>query len=478
MHSSTLYHISVKHAWARLCAVTGRGKRAFRGAAVGAMALAAFGTAPAFDAAAQQRELRFIRDTEIENAMRVYLAPIFDAAGLDPASVRIQLIQNDAINAFVAGGMNIFIHTGLLMQADGPDEVIGVLAHEVGHITGGHLARFQENAENAQIQGLAAMILGAAAAIAAGEPGGVQAATALGSRIGRRSFLNYTRQMERSADQAAMDFLREAGFTPEGYRKILEKLARRAKLYSASANPYEQTHPVTEDRIAFVENQLANWPEVEGIPENFVDLHERMKAKLIGYIEEPERVMETYPPDDDSLDGRYARAVAHMRAYQREEAVALADGLIADYPDDPFFRELKGDIYLNTGQVRDAIEPYEKAIEMLPWAALIRINLARAMLELGEPRYEEQALDHLTKARRYEPDSTELWRLTAAAHTRLGNSGQAALAQAERAFRTGRTAEAKTYASRAMAELGEGTAGWLRAQDISLQLEKADARAE
>lgn len=448
--------------------------RPVRAFLVGLLALCAAAATPAFQAAAQGRDLRFIRDTEIENAMRVYLAPIFDAAGLDPASVKIHLIQDDAINAFVAGGMNIFIHTGLLIQADGPDEVIGVLAHEVGHITGSHLARFQENAANAQIKGLAAMILGGAAAIAAGEAGGVQAATMLGSRIGQRSLLSYTRQMEQSADQAAMVFLREAGFTPKGYRDILEKLATRAKLYSANANPYEQTHPVTENRIAFVENQLANWPkDVPGIPKSFYDLHERVRAKLIGYLAEPERVLELYPPDRTDLKSRYARAISHMRAYQREDALELAEGLIADYPKDPFFRELKGDIYLNTGKVREAIEPYEKAIEMLPWAALIRINLARALLEMNESQYEEQALDHLTKARRYEPNSSELWRLTAAANTRLGNSGQAALAQAERAFRGGSRAEAKTYADRAMTELPEGSPGWLRAQDISLQLEKA-----
>jgi predicted Zn-dependent protease len=386
--------------------------------------------------------------------------------------VRIHLIQDDAINAFVAGGMNIFIHTGLLTNADDPSEVIGVLAHEVGHITGGHLARFRDNLENAQIQGIAALILGSAAAIAAGEPGGIKAAAALGDQIGRRSFLNYTRQMEQSADQAAMDFLMEAGFTPQGYKEILLKLQRRAKLYSAGANPYDQTHPVTEDRIAFVENQLANWPQdMSGIPDSYVELHERTRAKLIAYLQEPERTLETYGPDQTGLPARYARAIAHMRAYRPKEALEIANALIADYPKDPFFYELKGDILLNGGQVRDALAPYETAIEMLPWAALIRISLARAMLELNETQYEQPALDHLLKARRYEPDSSELWRLTAAVYTRMGESGQAALAQAERAFRTGRMAEAKTYAQRAMDELGEGTASWLRAQDIALQIE-------
>jgi predicted Zn-dependent protease len=427
------------------------------------------------EAEAQTRDISFIRDTEIENTMRVYLAPIFDAAGLDPGSVKIHLILDDAINAFVAGGMNIFIHTGLLTNADGPGEVIGVLAHEVGHITGGHLARFKGNAENAQIQGLAAMILGGAAAIAAGEPAGVSAAVALGQQVGQRSFLSYTRQMEQSADQAAMDFLRDAGFTPRGYRDVLEKLQRRAKLYSARSNPYEQSHPVTSDRLAFVENQIANWPaDMPGIPDSYTDLHQRMRAKLLAYIQDPSRTLEQFAAASQDVSARYARSIAHMRAYDREEALVLAEGLIADNPNDPFFYELKGDIFLNTGDVANAIEPYEKAVEMLPWAALIRINLARALLELNDTKHEEAALDHLLKARRYEPDSTELWRLTAGVYTRLGESGQAALAQAERAFRSGRNAQAKTYADRAMSELAEGSASWLRAQDISLQLDERE----
>lgn len=437
-----------------------------------ALALTASLGAPGL-AQAQGRDISLVRDTEIENAMRVYLAPIFEAAGLDPASVRIHLVKDDAINAFVAGGQNIFIHTGLLTAADGPGEVIGVLAHEVGHITGGHLARFKDNLENAQIQSLAALILGGAAAIAAGDPRGIGAAASLGDQIGRRSLLSYTRDMERAADQAAMDFLQAAGFSPKGYEQILEKLQRRAKLYSAGANPYEQTHPVTEDRLAFVRHQLETWPIKDAeLPPEYFDLHERVKAKLAGYLQDPQRTLEDYGPQRDDVPARYARAVAYMRAYKPEEALALADGLIADFPNDPFFYELKGDIYLNTGQVEKSIAPFEQAVDMLPWAALIRIQLARALLELNRSGLEEKALDHLIKARRYEPESSELWRLTAAAYNRLGDMGQVALAQAERSFRGGRNQEAKAHAARAMEILPEGGASWLRAQDISLQVEE------
>eukprot|EP00752_Nemacystus_decipiens_P000557 g557.t1 len=473
MRFSTLWTGTVNRARPRRSPQRVRGRRRIAAALVALAALAA----PLVEAAAQGREIRFVRDTEIENTMRVYLAPIFEAAGLDAASVRIQLVQDDAINAFVAGGMNIFIHTGLLMQADDPGEVIGVLAHEVGHISGGHLARFRQNLENAQMQSLAAMILGGAAAIAAGEPSGVGAAVSLGDQIGRRSLLSYTRDMEQAADQAAMDFLRASGFSPRGYKEILLKLQRRARLYSASANPYEQTHPVTEDRIAFVTNQLESWPDPDAqTPQHLIDLHERTRAKLAGYVQEPARTLEDYSAGDASLPARYARAIAKMRAYRTEEALALVDGLIEDYPKDPFFFELKGDVLFNAGQVKAAIEPFERAVEMLPWAALIRIQLARAMLEVNESGYEERALDHLIQARRYEPDSGELWRLTAAAYDRLGEPGQVALAQAERSFRGGRNNEAKAHADRAMNALPEGSAAWLRAQDIALQVEERRQR--
>ncbi|MEQ8604576.1 MAG: M48 family metalloprotease [Marivibrio sp.] len=470
MRFSTFWRSAVNARTAR------RGRRRLSALAAAALAFAL--AAPA-DLHAQGRSMSLVRDTETENAMRVYLAPIFESAGLDPASVRIHLVKDDAINAFVAGGQNIFIHTGLLTAADGPGEVIGVLAHEVGHITGGHLARFRENLENAQIQSLAALILGGAAAIAAGEPGGVGAAVSLGDQIGRRSMLSYTRDMERAADQAAMDFLKAAGLSPKGYEQILVKLQRRAKLYSAGANPYEQTHPVTEDRLAFVRNQLETWPvENADMPQEYIDLHHRIKAKLAGYIQDPQRTLEDYGPTRDDVPARYARAVAYMRDYKPDEALRLAEGLIADFPNDPFFYELKGDIYLNTGQVEKAVEPYEQAVQMLPWAALIRIQLARALLEQNRSGVEEQALDHLIKARRYEPDSSELWRLTAAAYNRLGDMGQVALAQAERSFRGGRNQEAKAHADRAMELLPEHGASWLRAQDIALQVEERQRRDE
>lgn len=451
----------------------GKGARALAGAA--ALMVAAF--ASAAPAAAQNRDITFIRDTETENTIRVYLAPILEAAGYDPSAVKVHIIKDSAINAFVTGGMKIFIHTGLFTETERPGEAVGVLAHEVGHITGGHLSRYREGMENAQIKSIAAMILGGAAAVAAGKPQGIGAAVSLGQQIGQRSMLQYSREMERSADQAAMDFLRQAGISPRGYKTVLERLHEKEKLYSGSPNPYTRSHPISRDRIAFVEHQIESWPsDADGrMAEKYQDLHDRTRAKLAAYIDPPERTLKAYPESDNSLPARYARAIAHMQAYRVEEALAGAEALIADNPKDPFFRELKGDILLQDGRVEAAMAPLEKTVEMLPWAALVRIKLARAMLETNDPAHLDPALDHLLKARRYEANSSELWRLTAAAYDRKGNTGQVALAQAERTIRSGAPKEAAAHARRAMELLKTGSPSWLRAQDIALQAEDAEA---
>lgn len=425
---------------------------------------------PARDTFAQARESRLVRDTEIENTIRVYTAPIFEVAALDPSAVRIQLVQNPTLNAFVAGGQQIFIHTGLLMRAETPEEVIGVLAHETGHITGGHLARFGQGLEDAQNASLAAMLLGIPAAVLAGRGDVAAAAISLGAQVGTRSLLQYTRGMEQSADQAAVDFLDEAGISSKGLMSFMQTLQREEALYTNNQNPYIRTHPLSSERIRFYENHYRNSPigdrEMDPL---YYSLHERMQAKLHGYIDPPVQTYRRYPDSDQSVPARYARAIANMRESKTDEALVLISGLIEDYPDDPFFLELKGEIARDGGRLDAALDPYRKAVEILPWAALIRRNLAQTLIELNNPDYEEEAEQNLRAALRYEPWMASAWRLLATLYGRRGDFANAALAQAEEAIHRNDKGAALSHARRAMEMLPNGSPGWLRAQDIEVQ---------
>lgn len=437
----------------------------------------AFGLAT--QAAAQARKFSYIRDTEIENAIRYYSAPIFKVAGLDVQAVRIHLVNDDRLNAFVAGGQQIFINTGLLMEADHAGQVIGVLAHETGHITGGHLAQFDENIQNAQAQSLAAMIIGVPLGLVTGRGDVASAAISLGQHVGERSLLKFTRTMEQSADQAAVKYLDGAGISSKGMVEFFETLKKNEAIYSAQQNPYTRTHPLTQDRITFVEHHLeVSRYSDKPLPESFKLIHDRVRAKLRGYMLEPRKVETYYPASDTSVPARYARAINLMRQHKTDAALSAVDRLLEESPKDPFFYELKGDILFDDGQMQPAIDTYKKTLEILPWAALIRQAVARAHIEIGGEDHLNKAVENLNEAIRYEPWATFNWRLLTTAYGRLGDRGNTALAQAEEAIRSNKTSKAKVHAKRAMDLLPHGSAGWLRAQDIEFQTRKASSEEE
>ncbi len=414
-----------------------------------------------------------IRDTEIENTIRVYTSPLFNVAGLDASFVRIHLVQDKRLNAFVAGGQRIFVNTGLLTRADGPGQVIGVMAHETGHITGGHLARMQDAIRNAQATSIAAMILGLPAAILAGDPGAAAAANAAGQSMAMRNLLAYTRTMERSADQAAVEFLNASQISSQGLLNFLEILEKNSRLYASNLDPYLQSHPLTEDRIIFMREQVALSPYTAvPIPDQLVDMHERMRAKLIGYLDPMPQVLARYPENDNSIYSRYARSIANMRISQSDKSLQLADSLLQDYPNDPFFWELRGDILKDAGRLEGAIAAYEKAVEILPWAALIRVALAQSQLALNDDRLLPAATENLEEALRYEPWQAYAWRHLGIAYGRAGDHGNASLALAEEASRRGNLKAAIQQAGRAMDRLPNGSAGWMQAQDIKLLAER------
>ncbi len=428
------------------------------------------------DHSARAQGLAIVRDTEIENTIRAYSAPLFEAAGLDLNSIRIRLVKDNSLNAFVAGGQNIFINTGLLARSDNAGQIIGVLAHEIGHISGGHLSRIHEGLRNASTQSILAMILGTAAAVAAGSTEGVTGALIGGQALGQRALFKYTQGMEQAADQAGVNFLERTGQSSRGLLEFLQILQKQSAIYAGSKDPYANTHPLTQDRISFLGNHVKK-SRFSRVPtsKQFTVMHARMRGKINGYVDTPHRTLSYYSAEDKRIEARYARAYAFMKLHDVKNALNIVDQLIDESPEDPFFYELKGDILKDAGKIREAMIAYNQAITILPWAALIRISLARVHLELNDPKLDDAVLKNIQEALRYENQIPTAWRQLATIYGRRGETGKASLALAEEAMLRSEISRAKTNVKRALELLPKGSPEHIRALDIDNELAQLKA---
>ena len=409
-----------------------------------------------------------IRDTEIESDMAQWLKPVFDAAGMSPDQVNIILVQGDEINAFVAGGANIFLYTGLLQKTENPGEVIGVVAHELGHVTGGHLIRGRERLEQASYESILGIILGAGAAIASGDGGALPAISSGASSIAQRRFLSYSRTFESSADQAALTFMETAQINPSGFESFLKKLEGQELRPSSQQSEYVRTHPLTRDRVETVNLRVQKSAyKNKSYPPEWTRQHKMMLAKLTGYIT-PEQVEWIYDASDSSRESLTARAIAAYRLNDIPRALKLSDQLMTLEPQNPYFQELRGQMLVDFGRVKESLPYYQKAINLKPNAALIRIALAHAQIETAKNDNKAllSALDNLKIALKDEPKSTRIHRLMATAYGRMGDEPRAKLHLAEEALLQGKSDYAKSQALLAKNALKTGTPDWIRASDI------------
>jgi predicted Zn-dependent protease len=437
--------------------------------------LALLALAPFRAVTAQQgQRLNLIRDAEIESTIRTFTIPIWKAAGLDPNGVEIMLVQDGSLNAFVAGGQRIFINTGLIMRTERPNQLIGVMAHESGHIAGGHLARMHEELRSLSTLQILETLLasgamaggalgGGAGGGAAGHGGGTNRPMAPGSLM---SFLRYTQTQESAADQAAISYLQRTGQSPKGTIEFLRYMQREEKLAINRRDPYLTTHPLTPERIAAFEEAAARSPykDTPDTPQ-FLMLHQRMVAKLYGFIA-PDAALQRYSEADRSVPARYARAIALYRKGNLGSALLTIDGLLKEFPNDPYFHEVRGQMLYENGRAAESLPSYRKAVQLAPAAAIIKIDLARALLDVNSPDNDREAVRNLEIATQQEADSFELWRLMAAGYSKLNNPGMTSLARAEMAALRGQRSEAQTHAEAASRQLQAGTPAWQRAQDL------------
>lgn len=429
-----------------------------------------------FPQPAQAQYISFIRDTEIENLLSDYAKPIFRAAGLGSGRVVMRIVRHDSFNAFVLDGKNVFIHTGALTQSETPNQVIGVIAHEAGHIAGGHLAQLRDRIARDQTKSLLIKLLGIGLMVAGGVGGGGSGTTGAGAgvltsgdEILMRSLLSDRRAQESSADQAGLRYLNATKQSGRGMLETFERFAQQEYISASGAtqDAFARSHPVAANRLAQLRDAVAKSPHAADKDPPALQLrHDLMRAKISGYLDRPQVVFNRYPATDKSLPARYARTIARYFLSGLDAALPEVDALIKERPDYAYFHELRGDVLIRTGKSKEAIPHLRHALKLLNGdAPLMTVRLAQALISSEDPKAVDEAIALARKSLISDPNP-QAFRILADGLGRKGQTPEADLAIAEAHFLEGDIKKAQIFAKRAQRGLKNGSPESLRAGDI------------
>lgn len=395
-----------------------------------------------------QAQISIISDEETEQMLAKIIKPLFKQAGVTYRRNGFFIVNDDSLNAFVADGNNLFIHTGTIVKSDNYNELAGVIAHETGHIQGGHILRQKLKNQELQIATLASAIVAGTAAAVSGR-GDAAMAVMLGTQSSALThYTRYRTEEERSADEAAMKLLAATSQSPQGMLTFMKKISKENVMSGVEETPYFRTHPVTRERISFFENHISNDASYNSNP-SLQEEFERVKAKLYAYLYSPAKTFQAYPASNTSIAAQYARSIAYFKKLDFKKALALLDELIAKEPQNPYFHELKGQIYLETAKISQAKAEYQKAVNLMPSSALLQSSLAQAILEDNpKPQEVRQAINLLQKANISRPMGFS-WLLLSRAYGMSGDEANANYASAEYSFYIGARDIAKRQAEEA-----------------------------
>ncbi|MES2894527.1 MAG: M48 family metalloprotease [Pseudomonadota bacterium] len=421
---------------------------------------------PAAPARAQDEGIALIRDTEIEEILRKDSEPLFKAAGVDSKSIEILLIGSKELNAFAAPS-TMAVFTGLILESDNPNQLQGVIAHEVGHLAAGHSARSGEMSSAGMKPFLLTMGLGVLAALA-GAPDAAAGLVGSAGYFGTLGAMGYSREQESRTDQAGAAMLERAGISGKGLADFFDKFRYQEVFQEARRFAYFRSHPLSSSRIDSLRHRVeqnASYDKVD-TPEA-IEEHKVMKAKLDGFLN-PTTAIVKYGEKDTSYAARYARSIAYYQMKQPDQSLKLIDALLIEQPKNPYLWELKGQVLFEFGRAKDAEAPQRKSVELKPDAPLLRVNLGQTLIALDEPIKIEEGAAELRKALTQEDDNAVAWRLLAQAYDKQGKEGLARLATGEYHFALGDAQQARVFAMRAREKLTKDTPEWRRATDIVL----------
>jgi len=409
-----------------------------------------------------------IRDAEIENFLKEMSLPIFGAANLNINSVDIYIFNDKSINAFVACGQKVFVNTGLIQSFEEPSMLRGVMAHETGHIAGGHLARSDEALEKAQAPMIIGLLLGVGAAIA-GDSDAAQALLLGSQQIAKGMVAKYSRGQESAADQAAIKYLEKIEKSSNGMLKVLYKFANQDALSSRQQSIRVRSHPISRDRIRSLEQKAKNSQFInEKDNDDFLFQYKMIQAKLDGFLNNPGDIIKKNNRESPSIISNYSLAIAYYRKALLEKSLFILNKMIDDYPRNPWFYELKGQILYESGKIKESIKPYEQALLISPKEPLLMVALATALNAQESRNSSIKALHLLKSSLRYDKKNSNTWFQLAIAFSRIGDLGNAELSTAERHFLTGNVKMASFHAKKSLKYIQESNISKLRAEDILL----------
>ena len=442
------------------------------------VAAAAIALTPFSAAHAQAKGPPVLRDTETEQLLREYTRPILRAAGLEKQNIQMVIVNDGSFNAFVADGRRIFVNYGAILQSETPNQIIGVLAHETGHLAGGHLSKLREQLANAQTQMIIAMLLGAGA-MAVGSTRGSgsagnnglanagAAALAGPQEMIRRTLLSYQRQQEENADRAGVKFLTATQQSPKGMYETFKRFTSESLFAARGADPYLQSHPMPAERVASLQEFASSSPYWDKKDDAALQLrHDMVRAKISAFMERPETVYRRYPLTNDSMPARYARAISTYLHGDLRSALTQIDALIQVQPNNAYFYEVRGQALLEGGKPAEAIPALRKAVQLSNNAPLIEMLLGQALVGSDNKAYTDDAVRILRAAVAREPEATLGYMQLAMAYGRKGDYAEADLASAQAAYLRGDNKTARELATRAKTRFAVGTPGWVKADDI------------
>jgi len=429
---------------------------------------------PTLGAAQQNKGPPILRDTESEQLLRDYTRPILRAAGMEKQNIQMVIINESVFNAFVADGRRIFVNYGAMMQSETPNQIIGVLAHETGHLAGGHLSKLRERLAEAQTQMIIAMLLGAGAMVAGARGGGNNGLSSAGAaafsapgEMIKRTLLSYVRQQEENADKAGVKFLNATGQSARGMYETFKRFTDESLFAARGSDPYVQSHPMPAERVRALEELARSSPYWDKKDDPALQMrHDMVRAKISGFMERQDTVYRRYPLSNTSLPARYAHAVTTYLHGDLRNALAQIDALIQVQPANPYFYELRGQALLEGGRPAEAIAPLRKAVQLSNNAPLIEMLLGQALVASDNKAYTDEAIAILRAATARETEAPIGYTQLAMAYGRKGDYAQADLASAQAAFLRGDNKTARDLASRAKTRFAIGTPGWVKADDI------------
>lgn len=409
-----------------------------------------------------------INDTETERVLTNLVLPLARAANIPDNRLKIHIVNDDDFNAFVMGGDDVYVYTGLLRQIKSPDALQAVVAHELGHTLGGHMAQMSERMNAEMKRTMLIQALGVGLMVAGGNPSLGAGVMAGATGVAQQSMLAFTRDEERIADNLGVDLMVSAKQNPYGFVTVLEQMYELTGAMESKINPNRINHPLTTERLNNVRARIAdvapNYKSNKSVEKSRRAEYELVRAKLVGYLDAPSRVRELYPSSDKSDSALYARAIANMRGGNLDDARIGTRTLISRNPDNPYFYELLGDIEYQFGHYDDSIDAYERALELAGTAPQIQTALALVLTERAKPNDNARAIEMAKRSLLSEPAPLTYWVLARAYGD--DDPGRHDWAMAEYYNMNGDTKNVKKYAKRAQKKLKKSDSEYIKAGDL------------